>query len=83
MERSEGRYSTVESRASQTRQPKSPRGANHSDTISIGMTLSVTSWRNHKLRQVLNDLGLTPKSRKAPKGQGDEADPLDTFLKGA
>lgn len=47
------------------------------------MTLSVTSWRNHKLRQVLNDLGLTPKSRKAPKGQGDEADPLDTFLKGA
>jgi P27 family predicted phage terminase small subunit len=36
----------------------------------------------NKLRQCLNDLGLTPKSRKSPQGPGDETDPMTAFLQG-
>lgn len=36
----------------------------------------------NKARQCLNDLGLTPKSRKSPQGSGDESDPMDAFLQG-
>ena len=61
-------------------EPLTKVSAQNGRTFIHPLVNSQSDYAN-KLRQILNDLGLTPKSRKSPKGSGDESDPLDAYLK--